>query len=313
MESLTKKIVIGVDGSKNALKSFDFLKNIYGTKHELDMSLLYISPSSFKKFTKEEKIDMEIWAQVANEEKKDLDKGGSILADAKGALISRGFEESRINVLAQRKEASIAQDICTWANKTMVDAVLINKRSRTDLETFFQGEISRKLLDYCGESPVWVTGGNIDSKKILISVDSSENSMRAVDHAGFMVAGTDCTVTLFHTMRHLKEHVNQGVMEKTADLEKLWEMKKGEKIAPYMRKARDILLEAGVPEQRVTMKVIDGTKNAADDIVNEARNNDYGTIVLGRRGLSPLKEFVFGSVTSKVLYHSAGLALWIVQ
>ena len=313
MENVTKKIVIGVDGSKNALKSFDYLKTIYGTKHDLDLSLLYISPSSLHTLTEEERIDMEIRSRVINEEKKDLDKGGGILAEAKDTLIRKGFEESRINVLAQRKDVSIAQDICTWANKTMVDAVLINKRSRTDLETFFQGEISRKLLDYCGESPVWVTGGNIESKKILIAVDSSENSLRAVDHAGFMISGTDCTATLFHTFRNLKEHVDKGPVEKEADLEKLFQTKKGEKIAPYMRKARDILLDAGVPERQVTLKVTGGTKNAADDIVREARDNDHGTIVMGRRGLSPFKEFVFGSVTSKVLYHSAGLALWIVQ
>jgi nucleotide-binding universal stress UspA family protein len=47
--------------------------------------------------------------------------------------------------------------------------------------------------------------------------------------------------------------------------------------------------------------------------VNEAIDNGFGTIVLGRRGLSGFKEFFMGSVTSKVLYRSPGLATRIVQ
>jgi nucleotide-binding universal stress UspA family protein len=36
-------------------------------------------------------------------------------------------------------------------------------------------------------------------------------------------------------------------------------------------------------------------------------------VVLGRRGLTGLKEFIMGSVTAKVLQASTGLAVWIVQ
>ncbi|MBU4054246.1 MAG: universal stress protein, partial [Proteobacteria bacterium] len=39
----------------------------------------------------------------------------------------------------------------------------------------------------------------------------------------------------------------------------------------------------------------------------------FGTIVLGRRGISMLKELLMGSVTNRVLQQSDGFAVWIAQ
>ena len=74
-----------------------------------------------------------------------------------------------------------------------------------------------------------------------------------------------------------------------------------------------MLLGAGLLEEQITTKVVEGSRSTADDILREARNNGYGTIVIGRRGQSKMKEFLFGSVTTKVLHHSTGLTVSIVQ
>ena len=103
------------------------------------------------------------------------------------------------------------------------------------------------------------------------------------------------------------------VLEGTEELQKLWKNKAGEQIAPYMEKAEEMLLNAGLSKEQIAMKVVDGGRSAADEILKEARNKGYGTIVLGRHGESMAKEFMFGSVTNKILHHSPGLAVWIVQ
>ena len=103
------------------------------------------------------------------------------------------------------------------------------------------------------------------------------------------------------------------IIEAAPELEELWKNKAGEQIAPYMKKAKEILLEAGIPEAQLKTKVVDGTRDAASDILKEAKGNGYGTVVLGRRGHSGVKEFFMGSVTSKVLQDYAGMAVWIVQ
>ena len=103
------------------------------------------------------------------------------------------------------------------------------------------------------------------------------------------------------------------MLEEAEELQGLWKSKAGEQIAPYLVKAREMLLDAGLMEDQITTKIVDGSRSAADDILKEARNSGYGTIVLGRHGQSMMKEFVFGSVTNKVLHHSTGLTIWLVQ
>ena len=96
-------------------------------------------------------------------------------------------------------------------------------------------------------------------------------------------------------------------------MEKLWKYKAGLRIAPHMKQAKEMLLEAGLTENQITTKVVDGSRSAAKDILDEARNNGYGTIVLGRHGTSMVKEFFMGSVVRKVLDNCHGLAVWVVQ
>ena len=128
-----------------------------------------------------------------------------------------------------------------------------------------------------------------------------------------MLSGTDCQVTLFHTITHLRRFVPLNTLKEAPDLEKFWKSKAGKQITPYVAKARQMLLDAGLTEEKISTKVVDGSRSAAEDILREARNNGHGTIVLGRHGQSMIKEFIFGNVTSKVLHGSAGLAIWIVQ
>ncbi|MEE8620893.1 MAG: universal stress protein [Syntrophobacteria bacterium] len=47
-------------------------------------------------------------------------------------------------------------------------------------------------------------------------------------------------------------------------------------------------------------------------MLTEAQEGEYGTIVMGRRGLSKVREFLMGRVTNKVLHRAEGFAVWIV-
>jgi len=191
--------------------------------------------------------------------------------------------------------------------------VIIGSTGRSRLETFFSGEVASKLLEHCWTCPVWVVEGAVNSKKVLIAMDSSDNALRAVDHAGFMLSGTDSQVTLFHSKRHLRRFLPQEVIEAAPEIEELWKHKAAEQIAPYMKKAKDTLIQAGLAEEQINAKVVDGSRSAAADILKEARSNAFGTIVLGRKGHSGVKEFFMGSITSKILQDSGGMAVWVVH
>lgn len=312
MAELTKMLVVPVDGSENAMRSLDYIHLMYGNDHNLEVSLKYVLPSLPPIFEDEPSLKRETAMKLKALENKSVRMAERILSEAKKILVGKGFQEDRVKTVYRKKDMSIAQDICNWAEAKRADAVLVTTRGRSRLEAFFMGEVSAKLLDYCRVCPVWIVDGAVASNRVLIAVDSSENALRAVDHAGFMLAGTHCQIKLFHTMRHLRRFVPQEVLEDAPELEELWKSKAGQEIGPYMQKAKEMLLEAGFSEAHIATKVVDGSRSAASDILDEAQADGYGTIVMGRRGLSGVQEFFMGSVSSKVLQGATGMATWIV-
>jgi nucleotide-binding universal stress UspA family protein len=303
-------VVVAVDGSENALKSLDYLGLIYGAKASLEIVLLHVLPTLPPILVADD--DRQSKLRLLAVEKKSIQMAERILSEAKNLLRKKGFKEEQIRSLHRKKQMGIARDICNLAADKRADSVLISAKGRSKLEGFFSGGVANRILEYCRLCPVWIVEGTVRSQKVLIAMDSSENALRAVDHAGYMLSGTNCQVTLFHSKRHLRRFVPQEIIEAAPELEELWKNKAGEQIAPYMKKAKEMLLEAGIPEAQIKTKVVDGSRDAASDILKEARNNDYGTVVLGRRGYSGVKEFFMGSVTSKVLQDCTGRAVWLV-
>ncbi|MBU1163734.1 MAG: universal stress protein, partial [Proteobacteria bacterium] len=226
MGDLTKSIVVPVDGSKNSLRSLEYINLIYGPNHNLEVTLIYILPSLPPILT-DKSIDKKTRARLKSVEKKNEDMAEKILAEAQNILLNKGFKEEKIKTRCQKRGITVAQDICNWALIKQVDTILLTKRGRTEIKSFFMGKVSTRLVEYRRNNPVWILEGGINSKNVLVCVDNSENALRAVDHVGFMLSGTDCHITIFHTMRHLSRFVPMQVLEEAEDLEKLWKNKAG--------------------------------------------------------------------------------------
>ena len=83
-------------------------------------------------------------------------------------------------------------------------------------------------------------------------------------------------------------------------------------ISSAFDKAKRCLTDAGFKSEQISTKVISDAYSRAEAIVKEARDGDYGTIVLGRRGLSKVKEFFMGRVSKKVIQTIRNRAVWVV-
>lgn len=311
MNRQSKMIIVAVDGSEDALEALAYLDLIYRPKHKLEVQILYILPSLPPILVADQ--DRQTKMRLLNIENKNLQMADRIVSEAKDILLKKGFLEEQIKGVYRKKQIGTARDICNFAGDKGADALIVARRGRSRLDAFLSGEISSKILDYCLTCPVWVVEGAVTSKKVLIAMDSSENGIRAADHAGYMLARTDCHITLFHSKRHLRRFVPQEVIEAAPELEELWRNKAGEHIGPYIEKGKDLLIQAGLREEQIGSKVVDGSISAAADILKEARSNNFGTIVLGRKGHSSVREYLMGSTTSKVLRDSGGLAVWVVH
>ena len=313
MKDLVKKIMVAIDGSENSLKSLDYIDLMYGPSHNIEVLLFYVLPALPPILTQDHAMSQAYWDGLRAVEESNVEMAENILAVARSAIIEKGFDKDKISTISKHKDISIALDIAQMADSNKVDAILLSRHGRTGLKDFFMGEISGKLLEYCKDYPVWIMGGPVNSRNILVCVDNSENALRAVEHAGSMLSGADCNITLFHTKSHIRRFVPLDVLENAPGLDEIWQKKAEEEITPYMMKSKEMLMKHGLKEDNIDIRIIDGSRSVADDILKAAKTKNSGTIVLGRRGVSKVEEFFIGSVTRKVIQHAFGFTVWVVR
>ena len=80
-----------------------------------------------------------------------------------------------------------------------------------------------------------------------------------------------------------------------------------------VKKAKKILTDAGFPEANIQGQTKQEKVGIARDIVSEAQKLKADMIILGRRGLSGIKEFFLGSVSQKVLQLAKDKSVLLVQ
>jgi nucleotide-binding universal stress UspA family protein len=59
--------------------------------------------------------------------------------------------------------------------------------------------------------------------------------------------------------------------------------------------------------------VVQKEKGVAEDIIEEVRRGEYGSIIVGRRGISRARQFLFGSVSSYIVHHAESCGIWVVD
>jgi nucleotide-binding universal stress UspA family protein len=133
--------------------------------------------------------------------------------------------------------------------------------------------------------------------KILVGLDGSEGAMRAVDYVGKMV-GAYFEVTFYHAVRALDEKIFR---------------KAEESMKSVLEEATGRLEDAGFRRNQITTRTATGVLSRAGAIIQYALKGGYGTIVVGRRGLSEVEEFSMGRVSNKVIHMAREMAVWVVS
>lgn len=159
--------------------------------------------------------------------------------------------------------------------------------------------------------------------RVLIAVDGSQGAMRAVEYAGQVFAGNpDAWLVLFQvlpvTSRLLLEKKELETIEARKvgrpDLTGLyWSPKDQDKMNQFFARATRALVEAGVSAEQIKSKFIVKYGEIAGAILEEARLGNYQTLIMGRRGLSRIKQLLMGSVSGKVVREARHIAVWVID
>lgn len=158
---------------------------------------------------------------------------------------------------------------------------------------------------------------------VLIAVDGSRNSRRAVEYAGKLFApNPEARLVLFQVLPAIsrmnldKKEIKKIDARKAErpDLAGLyWRAEDEEEMNIFIAEAKELLVEAGVKPEQIKSKFGVKKVEIADAILEEAEFGNYDTLILGRRGVSRVREVFSGSVSTKVVREARGCAVVVVE
>ena len=156
------------------------------------------------------------------------------------------------------------------------------------------------------------------ASKILIAVDESKNSMKAVNYVAKGM-NSAATVTLFSVLPDataacgLDSPTLTPLFRKSRQAFCAIEDTKKDTVKEFMQKAKKVLVESGFASRNVAIKIRKKKAGIARDVLKEAERGKYDTLVIGRRGLSGVKQFVLGSVSNKIVKFAKKTSVVVVD
>jgi nucleotide-binding universal stress UspA family protein len=148
------------------------------------------------------------------------------------------------------------------------------------------------------------------NKQILVAVDTSDNSRRAVEYVAQMLGGhPGFEITLLHVINPPDEDYFSSAEEQVR-----WLRNYQEKIDKLLSGYRQTLIDSGFKPKAVLIHTtLRYCPSMAECILSERNDKAYGTIVVGRQGISRSEAFLFGSVSNKIVNHASNCTVWVVE
>ncbi len=148
-------------------------------------------------------------------------------------------------------------------------------------------------------------------RNLLLAVDASDNSRKAVDYVGRLLGGVggDFHITLLHL-----------ILEPDADYfpsdeeRRIWIDQKLNESLALLESYKQVLISYGFEGDRIrVLTPIRFCPSLTECILEQKDMLEYGTIVVGRKGLSPKEEILLGSVSSRLVKLARNCTVWVVN
>lgn len=203
-------------------------------------------------------------------------RGKAIVADAVAL-----FKEKGIEVDQRLENADAAEAILNEAESGSYGLITMGSSGEKEREPHL-GSVAKKV-SLNAKTSVLIARERSEISKILVPVDGSENSQKALEHAVALAREMDLKMTLMNVLEpsffkvkpELSKEIGSQILSQAA------EHAKGVKI--------DQKLESGHP---------------AETIIKIARDEEYDLIIMGSRGHGAMKRLLLGSVSDHVIHYT---------
>jgi len=287
-----KHLLVAVSEDKRALYGARFVGHFFSNKEGMKITLFYTTPKPPQLWENER--SHETVAQQQEQARQYEKKGRRALESGRAELRAHGFKDEQLESKLLARRYSKVMDIVQEAHMGLYDAVVLGRRGLSWIEEAFEESVTKGILEQEFTFPIWMCRQHdLERRNVLVCVDGSDESLRIVDHVGFMLRdepGHDVTLLMVDTGKSAEGREPEAVLAKS----------------------RDTLLANGVPEERVRNLVLKGS-NVIKTIKKEAEEGRYAVVAVGRTGAGQglLQKIFMGSVSWGLFRELEGLTLWV--
>ncbi|MBF0572478.1 MAG: universal stress protein [Desulfamplus sp.] len=301
-------ILVALDGSERSMKTVEYL---YDFKPFRDKKIVLYHifsdvPESYwdmgrTPFSRSGSEQIKGWGE---QRRITIDE---FMGRAKSILLTAGYKPQDISIIIKEREKGIARDIIAEAQKGYF-ALLIRRRGYGALLHMIMGSTTTKVIEKLSGTPILLAGLNKIRNSIMIGIDGSDGSDKAVEFTANVVGNKNCKIILCTVLRDFDIYTGDRNRKNASDsVDCVFE-----DVETAMRRASQILQKAGVKASDIERKIITGVGTRAGAIAKAAEEEKCDTIVLGRRGRSNVNEFSIGRVTWKVIHAAREMTVWII-
>jgi nucleotide-binding universal stress UspA family protein len=305
-----KKILVPVDGSDRALNTVRYVARMEPFRN-MRIVLFHVFNSVPEGYWDLE-VDPRSTSTVRQVKAWEVQQRKSIeqfMEQAGQFFVKAGFASESIIIKIQNRKVGIARDIIREA-RNGYDAVVTRRRGMTALRRIVVGSVATKLITKLTFLPFILAGKHPPNNKILLAFDGSDNAQRAVNFVCSFLGGVDYEVSLFNVIRSNGEGLSdhQHILSPKEFTEFA-----SKEIGSSLKAAKADLIKAGFKADKVSSQIVTKAVSRAGAIADMAKQKNFGTIVMGRRGHSSIRDFFIGRVTNKVIQIARDRTVWVIR
>jgi nucleotide-binding universal stress UspA family protein len=308
---MRKKVLVSADDSRHsknavqyAVQASEFIPDLhYVLFHVQPMISLFLRDEALKNIAT--KIELEKLQKRNNE------SAHRLLDEIRNEMVRQGISEERIEIATRQRRLGLAKDILEYSQENRYDAIVIGRRGLTRLQEMVMESASANIIEHSQVTPVWLVDGNVTGSRLVVAVDGSEASLRAIDHLSFMLTGMPSAhITLLHVTSKARDYCEVDFGDEPGDeLEDI--VARGDKacIDQFYAHALQKFKDSGISDKQIETVTIKGG-NTGKAVLKYAEKENCGTLVIGRRGIE--KAFFMGRVSRYIISRASDCAIWLV-
>lgn len=274
-QSYFRNLLVAADGSSYSLQAEETAANLAKAFNSM-VIVLHVTPHDIKhqpypyaSVPDSMRHEVESWFEQ---------RGSQIVQQAKTLFAQEGVKAEVI----LEEFADPSDTILEVAQEKNCDTLILGNKGSSKIPGFALGGVTENVLRHADRA-VFIVKGRSDFSKILVAYDGSKYAQKALNYAVQLGEKYKSKITLLSVVQTMLTKIQEEAAKSI-----------GERVVSEA--------ESHVKGVSTDKKVEVG--HPAKTIIDFAKEGDYDLIVLGSRGLNPVKRFVLGSVSDKVARHA---------